>query len=242
MNIIRIESCSSTNSFLKDLSDKQTLEEGTLVVTNEQIAGRGQAGNYWEAESGKNITLSMVFFPDFLQIQRHFLLSEVIALGVKDVLDTYAQEIFVKWPNDIYYKNKKLGGILIENDIMEQTISRSIVGIGINVNQETFRPETPNPVSIKQITGRETDLNVFLEQISGSISARYEQLKKGGADTIVEDYHKALYRNNGFYPFKDSNHSFHAKIEFIGDDGFLHLKSDKGELLCYAFKEISFER
>ena len=240
MNIIKIESCASTNSFLKDLSDKQTLEEGTFVVTSKQTAGKGQAGNYWEADPCKNITLSMVLFPDFLPIQKHFLLSEIIVLGVKDVLDTYTQGISVKWPNDIYYQDKKLGGILIENDIMEQTISRSIVGIGININQETFRPETPNPISLKQITGKESDLNVFLEQISDSISARYKQLKDGEIDTIIKDYHQALYRNNGFYPFKDSNHSFLAEIESVGNDGFLHLRNDKGEQLCYTFKEVTF--
>ena len=241
MSIIRIESCTSTNSFLKDLSDKQTLEEGTLVATSEQRAGKGQAGNYWEAEPGKNITLSLILYPDFLPIQQHFLLSEVVALGVKDVLDTYTKEIFVKWPNDIYYKDKKLGGILIENDIMGQSISRSIVGIGINVNQEIFRPETPNPISIKQITGKETNLDVLLEQISGAISNRYEQLKNEEINTIVDDYHRSLYRNKGFYPFRDSNHSFLAEIESVGNDGFLHLRNDKGEPLRYAFKEISFK-
>jgi len=240
MNIIKIESCASTNSFLKDLSEKQVLEEGTLVATNQQVKGKGQAGNYWEAEPGKNITMSMVLFPNFLEIGKHFLLSEVIALGVKDVLDSYTQEISVKWPNDIYYQNKKLGGILIENDIMGQTISRSIVGIGINVNQEIFRPETPNPISIKQITGKETNLNTLLEQISDSISIRYKQLRNKEFTTIVDDYHRALYRSKGFYLFKDFNHSFFAEIESVGEDGFLHLRNDKGEPLRYAFKEVSF--
>ena len=240
MNIIKIESCASTNTFLKDLSDKQELEEGTLVVTDKQVAGKGQAGNYWEAEPNNNITLSMVLYPDFLSIQKHFLLSEAIALGIKDALSKYTREIVVKWPNDIYYKNQKLGGILIENDIMGQTISRSIVGIGININQEVFRPETPNPVSLKQITSKEIDLDVLPKQLYYSIFARYEQLKEGNTSTITADYHKTLYRKEGFHSFKDKNHSFLAEIESVGDNGFLYLRSDEGDLRCYAFKEVSF--
>ena len=240
MSIIRIERCASTNSFLKDLSDEKALEEGTVVVANEQVAGKGQAGNYWEAEPNRNITMSLVFFPGFLPIERHFLLSEAIALGIKDCLDCYVKEIAIKWPNDIYYQNRKLGGILIENDIMEKTISRSVVGIGLNVNQMVFREETPNPISLKQITGKEFDLEILVNKLANSIFSRYKQLRDEDFGTIVKDYYKVLYRKDGFYPFKDANHSFLARIESVGDDGFLYLMSDDGEQFRYAFKEVSF--
>jgi BirA family biotin operon repressor/biotin-[acetyl-CoA-carboxylase] ligase len=240
MRIITIDSCLSTNSYLKELNEKQTLEEGSIVVAGEQTAGRGQAGNQWESEAGKNLTFSLVLYPCFLPLKDHFLLSEIIALGIKSVLDRYTNGITIKWPNDLYYQDKKIAGILIENDITGSVISRSIAGIGININQQTFLSDAPNPISLMQITGKETNLDDFLGQLSDSILGGYEQLKSGQIDRIVQAYHQSLYRKEGFYSYKDSESSFIAQIESVGNDGLLSLITQQGEKRRYAFKEVAF--
>jgi BirA family biotin operon repressor/biotin-[acetyl-CoA-carboxylase] ligase len=239
MNIIKIDSCLSTNSFLKNLSERQELEEGTMLIAGEQTAGRGQAGNQWESEAGKNLTFSLIFYPVFLPVRNNFLLSEAIALGVKDVLDSYVSDIFIKWSNDIYYRDKKIAGILIENAITGKILSQSIAGIGINLNQEQFLSGAPNPISLKQITGQEANLDSLSEQLSVSIFNRYKQLRQGETEAIAGDYYSALYRKDGFYPYKDRKGLFRAKIESVGEDGFLRLIDEQGEKRSYAFKEVS---
>jgi BirA family biotin operon repressor/biotin-[acetyl-CoA-carboxylase] ligase len=239
MNIIKIDTCLSTNSFLKELSSGQRLENGTILVAKDQTAGRGQTGTQWEAESGKNLTFSVLLYPHFLPLKDNFLLSEMIALSLKDVLDTYTENISIKWPNDIYYQNKKIAGILIENEITGTTLFRSIIGIGININQETFRSDAPNPISLKQITGKNTCLDDLLEQLSAAIGKHYERLQKGETESIVRDYHEALYRKEGFYPYKDREEVFFARIESVANDGILHLISEKGEKRCYTFKAVT---
>jgi BirA family biotin operon repressor/biotin-[acetyl-CoA-carboxylase] ligase len=238
MNIIKIDTCLSTSSFLKELAAKQDLEEETILVAKEQTAGRGQVGTQWESEAGKNLTFSMLFYPRFLPVKNSFLLSEMIALGVKEVLDTYCSPVSIKWPNDIYFRDQKLAGILIENEITGQILSQSVTGTGININQEIFRSGAPNPVSLKQITGKDTDLDDLLEKLSKTIGKRYEQLRTGESESIIRDYHASLYRKDGFYPYRDKDHTFLARIESVGNDGLLHLRSDKGEKRSYAFKAV----
>jgi BirA family biotin operon repressor/biotin-[acetyl-CoA-carboxylase] ligase len=222
------------------LAIQQALEEGTVLVCEEQTAGRGQMGNRWEAEPNKNLTFSLIFYPEFLAIKNHFLLSKSIALGVRAALNASAGNISIKWPNDIYYKDKKIAGILIENEITGNIITQSIAGIGVNINQEIFRSDAPNPVSLKQITGQEIDRNVLLEQIISSILFFYRQLQDGKTEQINLPYHNALYRKEGFFPYKDKGGSFLARIESVTNDGFIHLIDSNGEKRSYTFKEVAF--
>ena len=240
MNIISIESVVSTNSYLKELAHKQVLEEETVIVTGNQTAGRGQRGNAWESEAGKNITCSILLYPSFLPVQQHFLLSEAVSLGVKETLDAYTGGITIKWPNDIYYKEKKIAGILIENELTGNKYGLSIVGTGLNVNQEHFLSNAPNPVSLKQITGREWSVETLLKELVQHILYRYKQLKDGDTETLIRMYHGALYRRTGIHPFKDSEGIFHARIDRVSDDGFLHLVTEQDEKRSYAFKSIHF--
>jgi BirA family biotin operon repressor/biotin-[acetyl-CoA-carboxylase] ligase len=240
MNIIKIKSTASTNLFLKELSEKQFLEEGAVVFTETQTAGRGQAGNDWESEPGKNITCSILFYPVFLPVKQHFLLSETIALGVKKTLDDYIPNVSVKWPNDIYFENRKIAGILIENELTAQEITQSIAGIGLNVNQETFASNAPNPVSLKQILDVEMDLDSLLEKMVEKLMDEYEKLKAGQTEDISRAYHDSLYRKSGFYAYEDKHGRFIARIQSVSEDGFLHLQTDKGEERRYAFKEVVY--
>lgn len=163
--LIHINETNSTNNYLQSLCSEQKVEELTVVVADFQTSGRGQRGNSWESAPGKNLLFSTVIFPEFLEARRQFLISQVISLAIKEELDTYTSDISIKWPNDIYWKEKKICGMLIENDLMGRNINQSIAGIGININQEIFHSSAPNPVSLLQITGEEHDLFKTLKNI-----------------------------------------------------------------------------
>ena len=240
MNIITIEKVNSTNTYLKELAHRQVLKEGTAVVTHNQTEGKGQRGNLWESEAGKNITSSLILFPLFLPVQQIFLLSEVVSLGVKETLDAYTDDITIKWPNDIYYKERKIAGILIENELTGNNYNMSVVGIGLNINQERFFSDAPNPVSLKQITGKEYDTEIILKEMVRNIMIFYERLKTGDAEKIIQMYHKSLYRKSGFHRYKDNDGIFDALINRVSDDGTLHLITDCDEARSYAFKEVRF--
>ncbi|MDR3218948.1 MAG: biotin--[acetyl-CoA-carboxylase] ligase [Dysgonamonadaceae bacterium] len=238
MNILKVETLGSTNAFLKQLSKQKALQEGTVVFTENQTAGRGQQGTSWESEPGKNIACSILLYPDFLPVKQHFLLSEAISIGIKSVLDTYIKRVSIKWPNDIYYEEKKIAGILIENELMGDKFIQSVIGTGLNVNQDTFRDAIPNPVSLKQILGKNIAVVILLEAIVESILTWYEKLKAGETAIISAIYHASLYRK-GFNLYKDANGQFLARIDRVSDDGYLHLITAKEEARSYAFKEVS---
>ena len=240
MTIIPLESVTSTNSYLKELAQKQVLEEGAVVVTGNQTAGRGQRGNSWESEAGKNITCSMLLYPSFLPVQRFFLLSEAISLGVKETLDAYVHGITVKWPNDVYYQERKIAGILIENELTGNKYTLSVAGIGLNINQEYFLSDAPNPVSLKQITGVVYNTETILKELVQNIMYRYERLKSNDITSLTRMYHEALYRKAGFHRYEDSERIFSARISHVSDDGLLHLVTDRNEECSYAFKAVRF--
>lgn len=240
MNIIKIEETASTNALLKEWTQKQSLEEMTVLVAQSQTAGRGQRGNGWESEPDKNLTFSILLHPVFLPLQKHFLLAEIVALAVQEVLRNLNSLFSIKWSNDIYFENRKIAGILIENEIIGVQISQSIIGIGLNVNQEIFTSNAPNPVSLKQILHQEFDLDGLLDKIVGRFEYWYEQLKAGQYAHISESYHNALYRKTGFHAYQDANGQFQAQLLSVSDDGYLHLQTEQGEERCYAFKEVSF--
>jgi len=205
--IIRVKTVDSTNRLLKELTEagmadsQKTLEEGTILIAEMQTAGRGQKGRSWEASPGQNITCSLLLYPNFLSLKQHFLLSEIVALGVKDALDSFTPHLSpfsIKWPNDIYYENRKIAGILIENSLMQEQITQSIVGIGLNVNQEVFTSDAPNPVSLKQLLGKSVCLDEVLEVMLRQIMHWYQQLKDGQFDAISTAYYDALYNKTDF--------------------------------------------
>jgi BirA family biotin operon repressor/biotin-[acetyl-CoA-carboxylase] ligase len=238
--ILRIKETASTNDLLKDYRQQHNPEEGFVIFTPNQTAGKGQRGNSWESESGKNITFSILFYPDFLPLNKHFLLSETVALGVRDALSEYLPDIKIKWSNDIYFQDRKLAGILIENEITGDKITSSIAGIGVNVNQKIFSEKAPNPISLCQALKKEIEIPSLLNNLVASIRTRYQQLSKGFADAISTDYHNNLYRRTGFFPYKSGDETFFAKTDFVAPDGKLHLTTAEGERREFYFKEVGF--
>lgn len=238
--IIRMESVDSTNNYLRELITKECLPDGSAVLVDFQTAGRGQAGNSWESERGKNLTFSIAVYPSAIPANRQFLISQVSALSIKDTLDSYTKGISIKWPNDIYWENKKISGMLIENNLMGVSIHSSIIGIGLNLNQEVFKSNAPNPVSLFQITGKVYDREEVFRRALSCFYARYLQLLHGEFGDIEKDYANSLYRREGLFSYRDSGGVFKAQIRGTEPDGRLVLQLSNGNTRKYAFKEVEF--
>lgn len=238
---IFLSETNSTNSYLDELCNKTSVAELTSVYTDFQTAGRGQRGNSWESEARANLLFSFVLYPDFLEARKQFLLSQITALALQELLSQYTDEIRIKWPNDIYWKDKKICGTLIENDLTGVHISRSISGTGVNLNQESFLSDAPNPVSLFQITGRRYDRKEILCDFMERVAQYYTLLKDGETELIASRYQAVLYRKEGFHAYKDKDGSFRARICGIEPSGALILEDESGKRREYMFKEVSFE-
>jgi BirA family biotin operon repressor/biotin-[acetyl-CoA-carboxylase] ligase len=236
--VFHLAETDSTNNYLNALSRKENPEEFTVITADFQTAGKGQRGNGWESEAGKNLLFSTVMYPVFLEPRKQFFLSQVIALAVKEELDTFSDGFSIKWPNDIYWHEKKICGTLIENDLLGTSIRKSIAGIGININQEQFRSAAPHPVSLRQITGEPQCREHILGRIIDRIIGNYTLLKEGKTDILTCRYHNALFRREGMYPYRDSSGIFMARIVCVKPEGTLILKDENGNERVYAFKEV----
>lgn len=240
-DIHHIEETDSTNLYLKRISRENELPQGYTIYADYQDAGRGQKNTSWESERGLNLLFSTVLFPEKLEAGKQFILSQIISLAVKDVLDKEASGFSVKWPNDIYWENKKIAGILIENEIMGDYISRSVIGVGINLNQEIFRSDAPNPVSLKQITGKNYEIQPLLQRILTTLKDYFSSLNNHNSiKSIREKYYNSLFRKEGFYLYNDGSQNFMAEIACVEDSGLLVLRKETGETVKYAFKQIRF--
>jgi BirA family biotin operon repressor/biotin-[acetyl-CoA-carboxylase] ligase len=236
----------STNSYLNNLLSQHRLPEGAVIVADEQTAGRGLANERWESEAGRNLLMSVVFYPSFLSTQNLFMLSKTFSLGVYDcilgILPGFRENktIKIKWPNDIYVGEKKICGMLIENSIRNPNINHTLLGIGLNVNQENFSQSLKNPVSLKMILGKEQRIDYCFSALCSSIERRYLQLKAGHADQLNEDYLSALFRFGELQEYESGRERFKAKLTAIADDGKIFLKHENGLIGRYDFKEVKF--
>ncbi|HET9570863.1 MAG TPA: biotin--[acetyl-CoA-carboxylase] ligase [Bacteroidales bacterium] len=239
-NLLFIDKTPSTNQYLLKQLAEIGAESGTAIVTFNQSKGRGQKGNEWISEPEKNILYSIVIKPDFIPARNQFLLSEFVSLTVKALLDEHTKDITIKWPNDIYYKNSKIGGILIENKLEGSLISHSVIGIGLNINQTDFPAELPNPVSLSQITGYTYDLKELTEKLHHRLVSAFGHLSTENESDIRKYYLNSLYRRDGFHLYKDSTETFKARILDINAHGHLILEPEEGAAREYDFKEVVF--
>lgn len=238
---IHLKETHSTNSYLRELIMREKEQpEGTVVITDYQTAGRGQKGNSWESERGKNLTFSILLHPNHIPPGKQFILSQLISIAIVGVLKEYDRHFTIKWPNDIYWKEKKIAGMLIEVDLTGSSLSNAIIGIGININQRHFKSDAPNPVSLTQITGKEHNLSELLEKILDSIVDAYNKYSPDNEEEIRQKYMALLFRNKGVYPYLYGEEIFNASIEGIEPNGQLILKKENGSIHTFAFKEISF--
>ena len=232
--IIHIAETDSTNRWLREKTPPLPAGE-CVVIAEYQTAGKGCGSNSWESERGKNLTFSMLIHPEGLPANEQFHITEVVSVALCETLELYInKKVEIKWPNDIYVGDRKICGILIENRLQGSTIKDAIIGIGLNVNQRVFLSDAPNPVSLYQLTGQETNrdtlLNRFLEA--------FERVSQ--SNTTCIDYRERLFRKGKEGLYEDETGRFTARLTDVLSDGRLQLVDSEGQTRIYAFKEVQF--
>ena len=234
------EQIDSTNAFLQKQQSECDIRNW-VVSADEQTAGKGMGSNSWESEVGKNLTFSLALDVSFLPAEKQFLLSEAVPLGIVEVLDKLlpVEKLSIKWPNDIYYGNRKLAGILINSTIKASMMDISIIGIGLNVNQIQFQNWPTHPVSLKLITGKDFELQPLLEQLAEHIIKKVEQLKSNPT-TIEQDYLKRLFRYRTWADYEVDGKVLRLFMTGIDPFGRLQLVDEQQTLYTFDIKEIKF--
>ena len=234
-----LEEVDSTNN--EAVRHLNALDNLSVIAAVQQTAGRGQRGNSWLAEAGKNMTFSMVLkYGDGglhpLVASRQFAITRCVTLAVTDYLESEGIDCAVKWPNDIYVRNKKICGMLIENTLRGASLASSVIGIGLNVNQKEFPPQLVNPASMTMFTGKEYDIRTELSVLCGFICNRLADYDN------ADEYVGRLYRFGIFneYVVCSTGQKVRARIVDVTDHGMLCLETENGERLEFAFKEISY--
>ena len=237
---IKHDSLTSTSSFLSDLLKHQKLEEGTVVIADYQDAGRGQGEHSWLSTRGENLLMSLLLFPAFLSASRQFHLSRVASLALCDALETLGIDAVIKWPNDILTARGKIAGILIEHSITAGTISRTIVGIGLNLNQTVF-PHFPIAASsVRLETGKDVDVAGVGELVENCLMNRYQKLKKGSEESLEKDYMARLFMAGEPSLFTAGTEVFKGSIVGVSDFGELMVEQN-GEIRTFGHGAISME-
>jgi BirA family transcriptional regulator, biotin operon repressor / biotin---[acetyl-CoA-carboxylase] ligase len=239
-NTIILQEVESSNNYAKQLLVAGKACHGTVVLAYYQNNGRGYGRNQWESEAKKNLLTSVVLFPEFLPADKQFYLSKITSLALVDLLNEEIGSVSIKWPNDIYAGDKKIAGILIENSVGGNYLQSSVIGIGLNINQERFSSNLPNPVSLKQITNKEFSIESVAERLQVIFRGWYRQLKNGQTTAIDYAYFCKLYRLNQWARFKKGELIFEARIRGIGEFGQFIIEDRTGNVSEYLFKEIEF--
>ena len=235
--VIYLPKCHSTNDLAAEFIREGKSKEGLIIISDYQSSGRGQGNNTWDSEDGKNLTFSIILTPQLLKAHKNFMLGMAVIVGIYDGLDSLPLPgIRIKWPNDIYYDNKKLGGILIENIVRKSHIGASVAGIGINVNQERFT--LPKAISLRQIRRTDTDREKLFESIIYAVDHRYGQLHDHQFYNLRKDYNRALYRIHENCRFR-AGEEFTGRISGVDDFGRLIVATGNGSR-AFDAKEIEY--
>ena len=238
--IIELEEVESTNQYLSDLTGCQDVEHGTVVSAVFQSAGKGHGDASWESEPGKNILASIYLKEPCIPVEKQFYLSKVVSLAISDMLKPLCPGTMIKWPNDIYIKDRKIGGILIENTITGRKLMSSVIGIGLNVNQEHFPSIIPAPASVILESGKPADVRILLKLLIKCLRERYDKLCQGEYGDIDRDYLGNLYRYRTESRFQSGKRIFLATITGVRENGELELRTRKGTVKTYSFKEVQY--
>lgn len=241
-NFIKLKEVDSTNNYLKNLaSNSEPLPEGTVIMADNQFAGRGQQESVWQTESGKNISLSIYLKPSFLPLRQQFFLNMAVSLAVAEALSYFLPlPVKVKWPNDIYYNRKKLGGILIENTLTGSTIKSAVVGIGLNINQQHFASDLDKKAtSVFQILHKQVDLELVMEKIFVYMEKYYLNLKSERYSILQNNYLNRLLNFNKVAEYLQNGQVFEGTIKGVEDSGLLIMEIDN-ETKTFNFKEIEY--
>lgn len=236
--VLFLSQCHSTNDKAAELMKEKPQIEGTTIITEDQTHGRGQRGNVWESEPGKNAIFSFILRPNTISAQRQFQLHLITTLAIHQALfPILGKELKIKWPNDIYYRDRKLGGILIENTLKGTQIDSAVVGIGINVNQIHFT--NIHATSLKEITEDTYEINDLIEQILIEVEKKYLELKNGHIKILEVQYLRRLYLYNQMCTFEATGRIFQGKITGVNPVGLLQIQEDN-LTHEFAFKEVAY--
>ena len=237
--VVFLPQCHSTNDELVNMTKKSDEPEGLVVYTDHQTDGRGQRGNIWFAEPGKNILMSVLLRPAFLSVSDQFYLNLVTGLAIVDTLKQYTSAtVQLKWPNDIYINQKKVCGILIESNLRGALLESSVLGIGLNLNQKGFN--LPSATSVVLETGLEHNKVEVMEDILHNLEAWYLKLRGGNKSEILEAYHKLLMWKGEKREFMAEGLYFYGTIQGIDTSGKLVVIGENGDTRAFGLKEIEF--
>lgn len=239
IQLIHLDETDSTNRYLSQYqcSEKKIM---TVVTAEYQTAGRGQGSHTWESEKGQNLMFSIMLHPVNLPVARQFVMMQAEALAIFHILEKYAEGFSIKWPNDIYWHDRKISGTLSEAAISDNHVKSVILGTGINVNQERFSDSIPNPVSLCHIINRTADRMELLHRIILQLAIYINMVNHGEYDAINNEYIRHLYRNKGYHKYSDNNGEFTAMIQDIQPNGRITLYREDGRLSEYDFCEVHF--
>ena len=236
--IIKLKSVDSTNNYAAKLLKQTKVPFGTVIMARYQTNGKGQRNAVWDAEGESNLLMSVVLNTQFLPVEKVFFLSKVVALALNYSLDKFGIQSSIKWPNDLVVNQKKIAGVLIENQWIGQRLASSIIGIGLNVNQVIF-PDSFNATSLKLLTSRSFIVEDVLKVICKYLNQFYNELIDLSFDKIDLTYHKLLVNYNRWAKFRQKNEIFTAKVNGVNDEGELILQLKNGQSKLYKLKEIT---
>lgn len=239
-DIITLPQTNSTQTYIIEADKKNPLSEYSVVYTDNQVAGRGQGTHSWESEMGKDICFSLVLTPKTISVSEQFFITQIISLAVVDTLVEYGlKDVKIKWPNDIYVKEKKICGMLVQNNIIGNQIVKTFIGIGINVNQSIFH-FAPNPTSIFLERGKQNDLRKVLNDTLQHIFIRYQQLNDNQTKTIQDEYLSLLLFKNSWRNYIYNDKYIYAQILTTNSFGHLILQTDDNEIITAELRELKF--
>lgn len=236
--ILKYKQLESTNTLASNLLQTNALGGPSVILAEEQLLGRGQMQTKWHSSPNKNLLLSVVFTKLNLKISDQYFLNKVIGLAVLNALNSFSDKLKIKWPNDIYFQNKKLAGILVENQIQGEKIKNCIVGIGLNVNEINFPKSLPNPISLAGITKSMINLTSIESEFPFTV---YDLVQKFllRKDWVEEQYHNNLYRINEIHSFRDDKGEFQGIITYVNKNGQLIIQCNNTNR-AYNNKEVKF--
>lgn len=240
MNIIKLDAIDSTNSYLKKIILEKDISDYTIVTANFQTEGKGQLGYMWESEDSKNLLCSIYKKDLGIKVEDQFVLSMLVSLSIIRTLEKLnLPKLYIKWPNDIMSDNKKICGILVENMVKQNSIKESVIGIGLNVNQDTFK-NLPNATSIKKIKGAVFNIDELLNDLVNNIKKQFIDFNQSKIDLIFRQYEDVLYRMNIPSTFKNSEGDvFTGFIKGVNNLGRLKVLLEDNLIKSYSIKDIS---
>ena len=230
----------STNLYALQILANRSAMEPFWVRTDDQFAGRGQGKNTWTSEPGQNLTGTLTIFPAMFEASQQFVLSKTFALSAAAFLELFVDDVSIKWPNDLYSGDRKIGGILIETAIMGKFVNYAIHGIGLNVNQINFPESLPNPVSIGLLTGVKYSLTEMEDLFLLAFISYYSLIESGSFDEINRQYINKLFRYNQPAMFKEGENTFIASIKGVTEYGHLILQTNSGTTKTFAHQQVEY--